>query len=80
MFEGPLQHVEGDVFFDYQIGGRAHRIQVMRDCLVNVFQSDGTREGNEVVLRQNFEQILRVAADKLGRGVFSPIQIRSADF
>lgn len=80
MFDSPLQHVEGDVFFDYRIGGRAHRIQVTGDCLVSLFQSDGSITGNERALRQNFERILRVAADKVSRGVFSPIQIRPVDF
>jgi len=80
MFDVPVVHLEGSIFFNCQIGGRAHRIQVTKDCLTQVFSSDGSEEGNEVSFRENAEPILRAAADKVRRGALSTIQLTPGDF
>lgn len=80
MFDIPLQHIDGDVFFHYPIGGRQHQIQVTGACLRDVFSSDGSLEGNEISVRENVEEILRAAADKVYRGALSPVALESTDF
>ncbi|MEX3954146.1 hypothetical protein AB4Y40_41570 [Paraburkholderia sp. EG287B] len=80
MFDAPLLHNDEDVLFSYRIGGRALEIQVTGKCLVDIFRSDGTREGNEMALRKNVERILRVASDKVRRGTLSPVRLNATDF
>ncbi|QGZ66078.1 hypothetical protein [Paraburkholderia acidisoli] len=80
MFDIPLQHIDGDVFFHYPIGGRTHQIQVTSACLCDIFSSDGSQEGNEISTRENVEEILRVAAHKVYRGTLSPVTVKPTDF
>ncbi|MEM5401119.1 MULTISPECIES: hypothetical protein [Paraburkholderia] len=80
MFDVPLLHIEDDVLFSYQIGGRVHQIQVTGQCLSAIFRSDGSQEGNEISVRENAEQILRVASDKVLRGALSPVRVNATDF
>jgi hypothetical protein len=80
MFDVVISHIDGSVEFDYRISARQYHLHVERECLVTVFRSDGTQEGNEISIRENAEQILRVAANKVRRGSHSPIQIHVSDF
>lgn len=80
MFDVPVVHLDGSVFFTYRISGREHRIQVTREALTSLFRSDGTEEGNEISLRENAEAILRAAANKVRRGGLATIQVTPEDF
>lgn len=80
MFDVPVVHLDGSVIFSFQIGGRAHRIQVTKECLTAVFSSDGSEEGNEVSFRENGEAIVRAAAEKVRRGALSTVPLTPTDF
>jgi hypothetical protein len=80
MFDVPLLHIDGDVLFSYRISGRPHQIQVTGECLADIFRSDGSEASNEISLRENAEQILRVASDKVRRGALSPVRVNATDF
>jgi hypothetical protein len=79
-FGGPILRRGGDLFFNYVWDEQIFMVQVTRECLEDVFGSDGSREGEEAALRANMKSILAIAETKARHGDKSPIQVLTTDF
>ncbi|SPB16493.1 hypothetical protein NOV72_03693 [Caballeronia novacaledonica] len=76
----PFLRLDGDLFFNHQIGGKTFRIQVTHSCLGDVFGSDGSMSGDGQALNANLWRIVEVAAQKAMTGADSPIKVLRRDF
>lgn len=76
----PVLRLGGDLFFRHEIRSRRFQIQVTRTCMLEVFDSDGSMEGDSAAFRTNFLRIVAVASSKAKRGFSSPIKILDTDF
>ena len=77
---GPILRRGGDLFFNHLWDGRIFMVQVTRACLVDVFRSDGTADGDDAALLANLQRILAVAGVRVCQGARSPVRISEADF
>ena len=76
----PILRLGGDLFFRHEIRSRAFQIRVTRNCMIDVFHSDGSLEGDSAALQTNFLWIVAVASGKAKRGFSSPIKVLNTDF
>ena len=76
----PILHKDGDSFFNYLIGGATFQIHVTRECLEDVFGSEGGSANDEATLLDNLQEIVDVVTKKVDAGAASPVQVLSTDF
>jgi hypothetical protein len=76
----PVLRLEGDLYFNQRIASKTFRIQVTRECLGDVFGSDGSFTGDNQALQVNFQRIVSMATGKVMTGMNSPIKVLRADF